>query len=109
MAAERLGKVGDQPMASRMLKFVKLARAMPEKRSADLRRRDFGEIYDEYDSAASAPQASRRSPRGLPFCQVQRPLPNNIPDGLIASDEGTTCDTHEPPQQHNNYTQNPSN
>src|SRR3546814_3827694 len=83
MAAERLGKVGDQPMASRMLKFVKLARAMPAKRSADLRRRDFGEIYDEYDSAAAAQQASRCSQCGVPFCQVHCPLHHNIPDWLM--------------------------
>ena len=40
------------PMASRMLKFVKLQRAMPDKRSAEVRRRDFEEIYDEYAPAA---------------------------------------------------------
>lgn len=34
-----------------MLKFVTVPREMPEKRAADLRRKDFGEIYAEYADA----------------------------------------------------------
>src|SRR3546814_12348250 len=103
MAAERLGKVGDQPMASRMLKFVKLARAMPDKRSAALRRRDFGEIYDEYDSAAAAQQASRCSQCGVPFCQVHCPLHNHIPDWLMLTAEGRLREaSHIAPPTHTN-------
>jgi len=35
-------------MVERMLKFVSLPQAMPEKRNADDRRRDFDEIYSEF-------------------------------------------------------------
>ena len=75
-------------MTSRMLKFVKLERAMPEKRSAESRRGDFDEIYDEFDPSADADQAGRCSQCGVPFCQVHCPLHNNIPDWLMLTAEG---------------------
>ena len=55
-------------MAEKMLKFVDVDRAMPEKRSADDRREDFGEIYREYAAQKAAEQASRCSQCGVPFC-----------------------------------------
>src|SRR3546814_9851493 len=87
----RIGRtrVWGKPMASRMLKFVKLERAMPDKRSAELRRQDFGEIYDEFDPEAAAQQASRCSQCGVPFCQVHCPLHNNIPDWLLLDRKST--------------------
>src|SRR3546814_16785589 len=81
-------------MASRMLKFVKLERAMPDKRSAELRRQDFGEIYDEFDPEAAAQQASRYSPCGVPFCQVNCPLHNNIPDWLLLTSGGRLSEAY---------------
>ena len=54
----------------RMLKFVKVARAMPEKRDALARREDFEEIYREFAAAKAAEQASRCSQCGVPYCQV---------------------------------------
>jgi glutamate synthase (NADPH/NADH) small chain len=90
-------------MASRMLQFVKLARAMPEKRSAEARRRDFDEIYDEYDPAAATDQASRCSQCGVPFCQVHCPLHNNIPDWLMLTAEGRLQEAYETSQATNNF------
>jgi glutamate synthase (NADPH) small chain len=90
-------------MASKMLKFVNLARAMPDKRSAELRRRDFGEIYDEYDAEAAAEQASRCSQCGVPFCQVHCPLHNNIPDWLMLTAEGRLREAYEVAQSTNNF------
>src|SRR3546814_20183187 len=89
-------------MASRMLKFVKLERAMPDKRSAELRRPDFGEIYDEFDPEAAAQQASRCSPCGVPFCQVHCPLHHNIPDRLRLTAAGRLRAAHELAQSTNN-------
>ncbi len=90
-------------MASRMLKFVKLARAMPDKRSAETRRHDFDEIYDEYDPQAAASQASRCSQCGVPFCQVHCPLHNNIPDWLMLTAEGRLREAYEMSQSTNNF------
>ncbi len=90
-------------MASRMLQFVKLARAMPEKRSAEERRRDFDEIYDEFDPEAATNQASRCSQCGVPFCQVHCPLHNNIPDWLMLTAEGRLQEAYETSQATNNF------
>ncbi|MEO3427606.1 NAD(P)-dependent oxidoreductase [Pelagibius sp. CAU 1746] len=90
-------------MANRMLQFVKLARAMPEKRGAEERRRDFDEIYDEFDPEAASKQASRCSQCGVPFCQVHCPLHNNIPDWLMLTAEGRLQEAYETAQATNNF------
>jgi glutamate synthase (NADPH/NADH) small chain len=69
-------------MATGMMKFVDVEKAMPEKRGPEQRRRDFREIYGEFDPARAAEQASRCEQCGVPFCQVHCPLHNNIPDWL---------------------------
>ncbi|MDF2233458.1 NAD(P)-dependent oxidoreductase [Albimonas sp. CAU 1670] len=65
-----------------MLKFVDVPRGMPEKRAAEARRDDFGEIYREFAAAKAEEQASRCSQCGVPYCQQHCPLHNNIPDWL---------------------------
>ena len=69
-------------MASKMLQFVSVDQAMPEKRGADDRRQDFDEIYRDFAVEAAEMQASRCSQCGVPYCQVHCPLNNNIPDWL---------------------------
>jgi len=69
-------------MPQRMLKFVSVDQAFPEKRQADERREDFNEIYSEYVKAKAEEQAGRCSQCGVPFCQVHCPVQNNIPDWL---------------------------
>ena len=75
-------------MAERMLKFVATPQALPDKRAAAERRRDFDEIYASYARDRAAEQASRCSQCGVPFCQVHCPLNNNIPDWLKLTAEG---------------------
>lgn len=82
-------------MAEKLLKFVNLQRAMPEKRSSSTRRSDFGEIYAEFAAAAATAQASRCSQCGVPFCQVHCPLSNNIPDWLKLTAEGRLEEAYE--------------
>jgi len=82
-------------MAEHLLKFVNLAKAMPDKREADLRRVDFQEIYDRFRPAAASAQASRCSQCGVPFCQVHCPLQNNIPDWLKLTAEGRLEEAYE--------------
>ncbi|MBL6455836.1 NAD(P)-dependent oxidoreductase [Belnapia sp. T6] len=82
-------------MAERMLQFVRLAQAQPEKRDVAARRSDFGEIYREFAATAASAQASRCSQCGVPFCSIHCPLNQNIPDWLKLTAEGRLEEAHE--------------
>ena len=71
-----------------MLQFTDTDQHMPDKRTADERRKDFDEIYREFEPPRAAEQASRCSQCGVPFCQVHCPLHNNIPDWLMMTASG---------------------
>jgi glutamate synthase (NADPH/NADH) small chain len=81
-------------MAERLLKFVTTPRATPQKRAADVRARDFSEIYPDFDPPSGETQASRCSQCGVPFCQTGCPLQNNIPDWLKMTAEGRLKDAY---------------
>jgi glutamate synthase (NADPH/NADH) small chain len=82
-------------MTVRMLKFVGLEKAMPDKRPAAERRGDFDEIYAEFSPETGAAQAARCSQCGVPFCQIHCPLQNNIPDWLMLAAEGRMEEAYE--------------
>ncbi len=86
-----------------MLKFVDVARVMPQKRAADARREDFGEIYAEYAAEKAAEQAGRCSQCGVPYCQSHCPLHNNIPDWLLLTAEGRLQEAYEISQATNTF------
>ena len=90
-------------MAERMLKFVGTPQALPEKRPAAERRRDFHEIYELYAREKAAEQAARCSQCGVPFCQVHCPLHNNIPDWLKLTAEGRLDEAYELSSATNNF------
>lgn len=71
-----------------MLQFTRVDQDWPDKRPAEDRRRDFGEIYDQYSDDKAGNQASRCEQCGIPFCQVHCPVQNNIPDWLKLTAEG---------------------
>ena len=48
-------------MLSQMLRFVEVAKQMPDKRDITLRRTDFQEIYQRFDPKRAALQAARYS------------------------------------------------
>ncbi|MCZ6764476.1 MAG: NAD(P)-dependent oxidoreductase, partial [Alphaproteobacteria bacterium] len=91
--------MADQPM----LKFVTVERDMPQKRAADLRGEDFGEIYSEYSDQKAAEQAGRCSQCGVPYCQNHCPLHNNIPDWLLMTATGRLREAHELTQATNTF------
>ncbi len=91
--------MAEQPM----LKFVKVARDMPEKRPPNLRRTDFKEIYAEYADAKAKEQSSRCSQCGVPYCQSHCPLQNNIPDWLRLTAEGRLQEAYEISQATNTF------
>ena len=90
-------------MSSKMLQFVATKKAMPEKRMANNRVTDFDEIYNDFDAASAETQASRCSQCGVPFCQVNCPLHNNIPDWLRLTAEGRLQEAYEVSQATNTF------
>ncbi|MCH8924632.1 MAG: NAD(P)-dependent oxidoreductase [Proteobacteria bacterium] len=86
-----------------MQKFFELGSRRPDKRGAETRRRDFDEIYQEYDPAAAAAQAARCSQCGIPFCQVHCPVQNNIPEWLMLTAQGRLEEAYELSQATNNF------
>ncbi len=90
-------------MAERMLQFVRLPQQSPDKRDAAARRGDFREIYEHFQPARAAAQASRCSQCGVPFCQVHCPLHNNIPDWLKLTAEGRLEEAYEIASATNNF------
>lgn len=89
-------------MTSGMMQFVDVEKAMPDKRTAELRRQDFREIYDEFQPKRATEQASRCEQCGIPFCQVHCPLSNNIPDWLRMTAEGRLEEAYELASSTNN-------
>ena len=89
-------------MPQKMLKFVTVGRAMPDKRGAELRRHDFDEIYAEFDPKSAETQSGRCSQCGVPFCQIHCPLHNNIPDWLKLTAEGRLEEAYEVSSATNN-------
>lgn len=87
----------------RMLKFVTVAKQMPEKRDAVVRAQDFQEIYRDYAATKAAEQASRCSQCGVPYCQSHCPLHNNIPDWLRLTAEGRLQEAYELSQATNTF------
>ena len=88
---------------NRMLKFVTVDRRTPEKRSADDRRDDFGEIYREFAADRAAEQSARCSQCGVPYCQSHCPLHNDIPDWLRLTAEGRLREAYELSQATNTF------
>ncbi len=82
-------------MSGKMLQFVNQVKEMPEKRSAKDRVGDFDEIYGDFDITSAEKQASRCSQCGVPFCQVNCPLHNNIPDWLMMTAENRMREAYE--------------
>jgi glutamate synthase (NADPH/NADH) small chain len=89
-------------MTSKMLQFVSTGKAMPNKRKAENRVADFDEIYDEFDMTSAEQQAGRCSQCGVPFCQINCPLHNNIPDWLMLTAEGRLEEAYRLSSQTNN-------
>ena len=82
-------------MSNKMLKFIKIDKQTPIKRSVEKRLDDFKEIYDQFIHDKAKEQSSRCSQCGVPFCQVHCPLHNNIPDWLKLTAEGRLREAYD--------------
>ncbi|MEM8823120.1 MAG: NAD(P)-dependent oxidoreductase [Pseudomonadota bacterium] len=89
--------------SNKMLRFVTLERKTPEKRAAEARTGDFGEIYQEFAAERAAEQAARCSQCGVPYCQSHCPLHNNIPDWLRLTAEGRLREAYDVAQMTNTF------
>jgi glutamate synthase (NADPH/NADH) small chain len=89
-------------MKKKMLQFVSLDQATPNKRITSERKKDFHEVYKDYIESKAEEQSSRCSQCGVPFCQVHCPLHNNIPDWLKLTAEGRLHEAYEVSQSTNN-------
>ncbi|PZU07097.1 NAD(P)-dependent oxidoreductase [Sphingomonas sp.] len=78
-----------------MLQFPKVGQVYPDKRSAEERARDFGEISRVYELAGAEEQSSRCSQCGVPYCSTHCPLHNHIPDWLRLTSEGRLREAYE--------------
>jgi len=87
----------------KLLQFVDVEKAMPDKRQPRERRHDFREIYGEFDTKGAATQASRCSQCGIPYCQIHCPLQNNIPDWLMLTAQGRIEEAYEVAAATNNF------
>jgi glutamate synthase (NADPH/NADH) small chain len=68
--------------------FVEIPRRDPDKKPADQRRREFAEIYGEFNPATAAEQADRCLACGNPYCEWRCPVHNYIPNWLKLIAEG---------------------
>lgn len=78
-----------------MLKFVQRTQSYPDKRPAQDRADDFGEIYRSFEAARAEEQAARCSQCGVPYCSTHCPLHNHIPDWLRLTTEGRLREAYE--------------
>ncbi len=90
-------------MSDPMQRFLDIDAAMPDKRPADDRRKDFGEIYAAFTPETAAAQSSRCEQCGIPFCQVHCPLQNNIPDWLRLATVGRLEEAYQLSQSTNTF------
>jgi glutamate synthase (NADPH/NADH) small chain len=88
-------------MAEKMMQFVSIEQAYPEKRVAEERKKDFNEIYAPFAIEKAQEQASRCEQCGIPYCSVACPVSNNIPDWLRLVAAGRLEDAYHVSQETN--------
>jgi len=68
--------------------FVEVPRQDPAKKAAEVRIKDFREIYGQFDPKHAVVQASRCLGCGNPYCEWKCPVHNYIPNWLKLVEEG---------------------
>jgi len=75
--------------------FLEVDRQLPEKKPADVRRKEFGEIYGSFDLQHAMAQADRCLHCGNPYCEWACPVHNYIPNWLKLVAEGNILEAAE--------------
>ncbi len=75
--------------------FVEVPRQDPAKTAAEVRIKDFREIYGQFDPKHAVSQASRCLGCGNPYCEWKCPVHNYIPNWLKLVEEGNIFEAAE--------------
>ena len=75
--------------------FVQVPRIDPQKKSVEVRIKEFREIYGQFDSETAAAQADRCLACGNPYCEWKCPVHNYIPNWLKLIAEGNIAGAAE--------------
>ncbi|MEW6353336.1 MAG: FAD-dependent oxidoreductase [Pseudomonadota bacterium] len=75
--------------------FLDIARQDPAKTAADVRVRQFKEIYGQFDAQGASQQAGRCLACGNPYCEWKCPVHNYIPNWLKLINEGNLFEAAE--------------
>ena len=86
---------------SNVFQFLDLPRQDPERTLASERRKDFKEIYGDYDPDQAAAQSERCLGCGNPYCEWKCPVHNYIPNWLKLVSEGNLFEAAELSHQTN--------
>ena len=71
-----------------VLQFLDIPRQNPEKKSVDIRIKEYAEIYGSFDAKTAASQSGRCLHCGNPYCEWKCPVHNYIPNWLQLINEG---------------------
>lgn len=75
-------------MKKNNFQFLEVGRVDPKKMAANVRVKEFGEIYGQFDAPQAAEQADRCLECGNPYCEWKCPVHNYIPNWLKLVSEG---------------------
>ncbi|MCK4864062.1 MAG: glutamate synthase subunit beta, partial [Gammaproteobacteria bacterium] len=75
--------------------FLQVSRADPDKKDAAVRKKEYREIYVQFDAAKAAEQADRCLECGNPYCEWKCPVHNYIPNWLKLIAEGNIFEAAE--------------
>jgi len=85
--------MADRP--NNVFQFIEVPRVDPAKKPADERRREFAEIYGQFDAESAAIQSHRCLHCGNPYCEWKCPVHNYIPNWLQLVAEGRLLEAAE--------------
>ncbi len=77
------------------MQFLNLPRQSPAKTAAEVRLREWDEIYGQFDPEQAARQSGRCLACGNPYCEWKCPVHNYIPDWLKLIEEGNLFEAAE--------------
>jgi len=81
--------------------FLEVEREGPSKIAADVRKKEFAEIYEPFKSEDASEQAHRCLECGNPYCEWKCPVHNYIPNWLKLVSEGNIIEAAELSHQTN--------
>ncbi|MDA9556785.1 FAD-dependent oxidoreductase [Vibrio sp.] len=88
-------------MSQNVYQFVDVQRVDPAKKSLDVRKIEFVEIYEPFSKKQATAQADRCLDCGNPYCEWKCPVHNYIPQWLKLANEGRIIEAAELSHQTN--------